>query len=211
MISMHGQVMEKLLQGEFICTVSDEVAFGFLQQAEAADKIEAQLNQMNRTLVSANDGQVFYCGYQTLGDNERKHLSEQFKDIGGALLPLVEWLVLVQEAQGDKALLTAGKVIRLQELQLVIEDTPAFSEQLQKIARYSLFNSTSISSDGQLKQIFKRLLDLGYLLKPNKDKQIFIATGKVDYLFDVIRFIDENEKLALAEQSKVETEQGELL
>ena len=36
MISMHGQVMEKLLQGEFICAVSDEVAFGFLQQAEAA-------------------------------------------------------------------------------------------------------------------------------------------------------------------------------
>ncbi|WP_169303070.1 condensin complex protein MksE [Thalassotalea mangrovi] len=211
MMSLKGRVMETLLSGGFICKTSDELAFQFLQNHEHLAEVERQLNTMNRTLASANDGNLYFCAYQTIDTDERKQLSVQFRDIASSLLPLAEWLVLVQETRGDNAPLTEGKVIRLAELQSVIEDTPAFVEQLAKIARYSLFNSTSSAVDAQLKQIFKRLVETGYLLRPNPDNQIYLATGKIDYLFDVIRFIDESENLGLEQQAELAIKQGDLL
>lgn len=211
MISEQGRILEQLLSGVFICQVSDEDAWRFLKTSGNGDKIETQLNVLNRTLASAADGDVFYAAYQTLGDKERKWLGSQFQEISGNLLPLVEWLLLVQQASGNDVPVTQGSAIRLNELQSIIEDTPAFSEQLEKISRYRVFGSTSTHLDGQIKQVFKRLIEMGFLLKPNQEKQIYIATGKIEYLYEVIKFIDETEALSLSEQAENAVQQGSLL
>lgn len=211
MMNEQGRILERLLSGDFICQISDEDAWRFLKTSGNADKIETQLNMLNRTLASAAEGDVFFAAYQSLGDSERKVLSTQFQEISSHLVPLVEWLLLVQQASGTDVPVTQGSAIRLTELQSTIEDTPAFAEQLAKISHYKLFGSTSVSTDGQLKQVFKRLTDLGYMLRPNQDKQIFIATGKVEYLYEVIKFIDETESLSLAEQADNAVQQGSLI
>jgi hypothetical protein len=211
MISEQGRILELLLSGIFICQVSGEDAWRFLKTSGNSDKIESQLNVLNRTLASAADGDVFYAAYQTLGDKERKWLGSQFQEISGNLLPLVEWLLLVQQASGNDVPVTQGSAIRLNELQSIIEDTPAFSEQLEKISRYRVFGSTSTHLDGQIKQVFKRLSEMGFLLKPNQEKQIYIATGKIEYLYEVIKFIDETEALSLSEQADNAVQQGSLL
>ncbi|MCC2606978.1 hypothetical protein [Planctobacterium marinum] len=211
MMTQQGLVLEQLLSGQFICEVSDEEAWRYLQGESNAQKIETQLNLLNRTLATAAEGEVFYAAYQDLADKERKVLTSQFQDIANNLLPLVEWLLLVQEAAGSDMPVSRGLPIRLNELQTVIEDTPAFAEQIEKISRYRLFGSTSTTLDGQIKQVFKRLVDLGYLLKPNPEKQLFIATGKIDYLFEVLRFIDDAENLSLSQQAEMAAKQESLL
>lgn len=211
MMTQQGLVLEQLLSGQFICEVSDEEAWRYLQTDNNIQKIETQLNLLNRTLATAAEGEVFYAAYRSLADKERKVLSSQFQDVANNLLPLVEWLLLVQEAAGNDMPLSRGMPIRLNELQTVIEDTPAFAEQIEKISRYRLFNSTSTTLDGQIKQVFKRLVDLGYLLKPNPEKQLFIATGKIDYLFEVLRFIDDAENLSLSQQAEMAAKQESLL
>ncbi|MFT5676631.1 MAG: hypothetical protein ACI808_002577 [Paraglaciecola sp.] len=211
MITEQGRILELLLSGAFICQVSDEDAWRYLKTSGNSDKIEIQLNILNRTLASAADGDVFYAAYQSLNEPERKQLGSQFQDISSNLMPLVEWLLLVQQANGSDVPVTQGAAIRLNQLQSTIEDTPAFAEQLEKISRFRMFGSTSTQLDGQLKQVFKRLTELGYLLKPNSEKQIYIATGKVEYLYDVLKFIDETEVLSLTEQAENAVQQGTLL
>ncbi|GGI71225.1 hypothetical protein [Shewanella gelidii] len=195
-------LIERLLQGEFICRTTDEEGWRALKSGSTRNYIEQFLNQINRTLASAGEGEVFFCGYLHLGESERKVISSQFRDICNGLVPLVEWLVLVQEASGQDAPLTEGAAIRLIELQARIDETPAFKEQLAKLSHYRLFGSTSSQSEAQIKLIFKRLLELGYLSRPNSEKQIYIATGKIDYLYEVIRFIDETEGLSLEAQAE---------
>lgn len=211
MITEQGRILEALLSGAFICQISDEDAWRFLKTSGNAEKIETHLTLLNRTLATCAEGDVFFAAYQTLGDVERKILASQFQEISSNLLPLVEWLVLVQQANGSDVPITQSSAIRLNELQSIIEDTPAFAEQLEKISRYRLFGSTSVATDGQIKQVFKRLTDLGYLLKPNPEKQIYLATGKVEYLYDVLKFIDETEALSLSEQADNAVQQGRLL
>lgn len=211
MISEQGRILESLLSGVFICQVTDEDGWRFLKSSSHADKVEAQLNVLNRTLATAAEGEVFYAAYQSLSEPERKVLSQQFQDTASHLVPMVEWLLLVQQASGTDVPVTQGSAIRLAELQGTIEDTPAFAEQLAKISHYRFFGSTSTTVDGQLKQVFKRLTDLGYVQRPNQEKQIYIATGKIEYLFDVIKFIDETEALSLAEQAEQSVQQGSLI
>lgn len=211
MMNQAGVVLESLLSGEFVCRVSNEDGFDFLKHSQNAAQIEQQLNLLNRTLSTAVDGEVYFASYLSLADKERKVLERQFKEITSNLLPLTEWLLLVQESSGKDMPLTQGAAIRLNELQTTIEDTPALAEQLAKISAYPLFNSTSKTVDGQIKQIFKRLSELGYLQKPNPEKLIYIATGKLDYIYEVIRFIDETESLSLTEQAEAAMQQGSLL
>ena len=211
MMSEAGRILSQLLEGKFICQVTDEEAWRFLKRRENADTLEPHLNMLNRTLASSAEGEVFFAAYLTLGEGERKTLLNQFQETTSSLVPLVEWLMLVQQAGEADVPVTMGSAIRLNELQSVIEDTPAYAEQLEKISRYRLFGSTSVNLDGQLKQVFKKLTDLGYLMKPNPEKQIYLATGKVEHLFEVIRFIDETESLSLSEQAEAAIQQGSLL
>ncbi|MFC3093283.1 hypothetical protein DRW07_03555 [Alteromonas sediminis] len=211
MLSEAGRVLSRLLEGAYICQVSDEEGWRFLKQRENQNQIKPHLDVLNRQLSTAADGSVFYASYISIGEEERKHLTAQFAETTSQLMPLVEWLVLVQQATQSDVPLAMGSAIRLSELQQIIEDTPAFRETLEKIARYRLFGSTSVNMDGQLKQVFKRLTDLGYLLKPNSEKQIYLATGKIEYLYEVIKFIDETEGLGLAEQAEAAIAQGSLL
>lgn len=213
MLSIKGQVIERLLRGDFICRTTDEDGWRFLKNPanrEQLDDYLATLNRLVATVGNAADSEVFFCGYRQLGDEERKVVGQQFRDVCNALTPLVEWLVLVQEAGAQDAPLSEGSVLRLNELQSIIEDTPAFREQLARISHFRLFGSTSSSVDGQIKQVFKRLCELGYLVRPNQEKQIYLATGKLDYLYEVIRFIDEAEGLALEERADAAS-QGKLL
>lgn len=213
MLSTKGQVIERLLRGDFICRTTDEDGWRFLKNPANREQLDDYLSTLNRlvaTVGGAADAEVFFCGYCHLGDDERKVVSQQFRDICNALTPLVEWLVLVQEAGAQDAPLSEGSVLRLNELQSIIEDTPAFREQLARISHFRLFGSTSSNVDGQIKQVFKRLCELGYLIRPNQEKQIYIATGKLDYLYEVMRFIDEAEGLALEERADAAS-QGKLL
>ena len=211
MMTEQGYVLSALLQGAFICQVTDEEAWRFLKSRDNAQQLETHLNLLNRTLSTTADGDVFFASYLTIGEPERTVLTQQFQDTASNLIPLVEWLLLVQQASESDMPVTMGNAIRLNELQTTIEDTPAYAEQLEKISRYRMFGSTSVNLDGQLKQVFKRLTELGYLSKPNSEKQIYLATGKVEHLYEMIRFIDETEALSLSEQAEAAISQGSLL
>lgn len=214
MPSMTGQVIERLLRGEFICKTTDEEGWRHLKTPGNRELVEEYLAKLNRTVATVGmepNIDVFFCAYRELGEEERRVIGQQFRDVCNALSPLVQWLVLVQEAGAQDAPLSEGAAVRLNELQSIIEDTPAFREQLTRISHYRLFGSTSDSVDGQIKQVFKRLCELGYLVRPNPDKQIYLATGKLDYLYEVIRFIDETESLNLEAEAESATRQGNLL
>lgn len=211
MMTEQGRVLSALLQGAFICQVTDEEAWRFLKSNDNAEKLQPHLSLLNRTLSTTAEGDVFFASYSTIGEQERKVLTQQFQETTSNLVPLIEWLLLVQQANESDMPITMGSAIRLNELQTSIEDTPAYSEQLEKISRYRMFGSTSVNVDGQLKQIFKRLTELGYLIKPNPDKQIYLGTGKIEHLYETLRFIDETEALSLSEQAEAAVSQGNLI
>ncbi|MGA4492670.1 condensin complex protein MksE [Vreelandella venusta] len=193
----HGPLLERLLAGEFVCTVSDDNAFRHLANEETRDAIDDYLRPLNRRLASNDEGSVYFLAWRQLNEAAREQLSRQLSDTVNSLLPLLEWLQLVQEALGRDTLAAPGDVLKPAEFSAKCEDNQSLRERLERLATDSFFGSQSDQLDAQVKQLFKRLKEHGYLLQPHTERQVFIVTGKIDYLIEVVRFIRDEENLPI--------------
>ncbi|RUO23971.1 hypothetical protein CWE09_12540 [Aliidiomarina minuta] len=203
----HGPLLEKLLTGAFICAISDSENFRRLQDEQLQEQVSDYLKPLNRRLAQSQDGSVFFVAYQELDNHARETLKQQFSQTISALLPLLEWMQLVQEALGKDGALAAGDTIKLQEFALKTEDNQSLRQRLQALANDKFFNSQADAVDAQVKQIFKRLKENGYLRQPHGDRQYYEVTGKIEHLIELVRFIRDEENLPVSE----EPEQEELL
>ncbi len=200
----HGPLLERLLAGDFICRITDEDAYRHLSLEQTQQDINHYLRPLNRRLVSNDDQSVYFLGYYELSKEAREQLSQQFAQTVQSLLPLLEWLQLVQETLGRDSALTAGDTIKLQEFVLRTEDNQSLRQRLNTLASDRFFNSQSEQLDSQVKLIFRRLKEHGYLLQPHADRQYYIVTCKIDYLIDVIRFIRDEEHLPVEDTPQQE-------
>ncbi|MDX7998958.1 hypothetical protein FE394_07050 [Xenorhabdus sp. Reich] len=196
----YGALLERLLAGDFICQISDEDSFRHLSDEQTQQKINDYLRPLNRRLVSNDTRTVYFVGYHEFTKEARKKLTGQLAFIINSLQPLLEWLLLIQEIQGRDSALTAGDVIKLQEIILRTEDNQSLRQRLNQLASDSFFKSRSPELDNQIKLIFNRLKEHGYLKQPHADRQYYIVTGKIDYLVDVIRFIRDEEHLPVEDE-----------
>lgn len=198
----HGPLLERLLAGEFICAVSDESAFKRLQDDATREAIDSYLRPLNRRVASSQDEGVYFLAWRQLDDSARDQLARQLGDTVNSLLPLLEWLQLVQEALGRDSVLSPGDVLKPGELQAKSEDNPSLRERIERLATDSFFGSQSDQLDAQVKLVFKRLREHGYLLQPHADRQVFLVTGKVDYLLELVRFIRDEEHLPVDDEGE---------
>lgn len=196
----HGPLLERLLAGEFICAVSDESAFCHLQDDELREQLDTYLRPLNRRLATNDEGSVHFLAWRQLDEGAREQLSRQLADTINSLLPMLEWLQLVQETMGRDGLVAPGDVLKPADFSSRCEDNQGLRERLERLATDPFFGSQSDQLDAQLKQVFKRLKEHGYLLQPHADRQYFIVTAKIDYLVDLVRFIRDEENLPVDDQ-----------
>ena len=203
----HGPILEKLLRGEFICAVTDEHNHHKLQSEALREDLNHYLRPLNRRIAQSDDGAVFFLAYKDITNEAREDLSAQFSQTIQSLLPMLDWMLLVQESLGRDGVMSAGDTIKLQEFALKVEDNQSLRQRLEQLANDRLFKSNSDQLDMQIKQVFRRIKELGYLHQPHKDRQVFYVTGKVDHLIELVRFIKDEENLPLEEDAP---EQGSM-
>lgn len=201
-----GPLLERLLAGEFICAVSDEGAYRRLQDEATRERIDGYLRPLNRRLAATDEGSVYFLAWRRLDDAAREQLSRQLGDTVASLMPLLEWLQLVQEALGRDGLAAPGDVLKPADFSSRCEDHQGLRERLERLATDPFFGSQSDQLDAQLKQVFKRLKEHGYLQQPHADRQYYVVTGKIDYLIDLVRFIRDEENLPVDDQAPAEQE-----
>ncbi|MFT2090373.1 hypothetical protein [uncultured Paraglaciecola sp.] len=193
----HGPLLERLLEGEFICTVTDEHSFHKLQNEALVEEFNHFLRPLNRRVAKSEDGSVYFLAYCDLNQNARHHLSGQFASTVQSLLPMLEWMQLVQEALGRDGALSAGDTIKLQDFESKVVDNQSLMQRLAHLAADKVFKSSSDKADMQIKQVFKRIKELGYLHQPHKDRLFYIVTGKIEHLIELVRFIKDEENLPI--------------
>lgn len=202
----YGSLIERLLQGQFVCQVSDESAFRHLQNEEVREQLDTYLRPLNRRLASNDEQTVWFLAWLEATPQVREELSNQLAITMNSLLPLLEWFELVQEALGLDATPVAGDIIQAPEFVLRSQDNPSLRERVARLASDKFFASTSDDLTQQIKQIFNRLSQHGYLQQPHADRQNYRVTGKIDYLLDLVRFIRDEERLPFEEPEH--TQQG---
>lgn len=204
-MKVHGPLVETLLAGAFVCPVSDPENFRRLQDDAQRDAVDTFVKPLNRRLVSSQEAGVFFLGYLEYDEDARVKLSQQLNQTVQSLLPLLEWMQLVQEALGRDGALSAGDTIKVQEFVLKTEDNPSLRHRLQQLASDRFFNSQAESVDAQAKQVFKRLREHGYVRQPHHERLYYEVTGKINYLIELVRFIRDEENLPVCEEALQES------
>jgi len=208
-MSQFANVTKKLIQGGFICQYSHPADFDFLKKPGMAAEIDNYFRKLEFSLSITNDGEGYYCSYVYPKENILA-LKRQFAEIIESMSPLVTFLIMVQQSKASDDVIKPGDVLRMTQIQETVEDTPSLSVYLDKIASHSLFKSVSPTVDGKLKLIFKKLVDMDYLVSSNPSHQIYTATHKWSLLMEQIRFINETENLALESQVENNIKQNDL-
>jgi hypothetical protein len=193
---MFETVVKLLLQGEFICAYSHPDSFHYLQQAEQHEKVDAFLMQLNYRLAHTQQKLAFYAAYQRINEAARNDIRKVFQQFRYELHPVIEWLALMMDVtQPDNAIMT-GELLYFAKLLQGFEHNAALAERLNGFAKFKGFSGTDSTLKTRLEKLLNNLTEWGYLVLVDKDSLIYQVTGKLDYFYQALDFIRDNEQIA---------------
>jgi hypothetical protein len=203
---MFERVVFLLLSGEFICKVSHPEAFRFLSNDNEFLEVDNYLSKLGRRLARTSHESGFYLAFSHCGESERKIIVDHYQKIKGVLMPVVLFFQLVMRATGKEDILMHGSMIETNFLIGQIDQDPGLRNELQSLAVIS----KSFAADGSHRIMFDKIIrlmkDEGYLVLANPDRGLYQVTSKVEYLLDVVRFLQDNDEKLKAEEDTIETE-----
>lgn len=201
---MFKLVTEALLQGQFICPTANPDAFDYLSQAEHFKKVTDFLVPLDRELCVLEGDEIYYSAYTIIDDSNHHLVKNAFSEIRSQLRPVVEWMDMVMTALGQDMPIRARDKIRLQNLLNAIEQEPSLTEQMNRLTQLNFFKTSKSNITEQLSWILQQLEKHGYLVKPNPHGTLYIVTGKMNYLHQLIAFLNDAEGLDLDQQANLD-------
>ncbi|MEE9396222.1 MAG: hypothetical protein V3V31_04340 [Methylococcales bacterium] len=206
---MFEPLVKRLLQGAFICEISDEVGFRFLQEPENARQVDAFLNRLEFGLSKTQNELAFYASYQQIDSQARNEIRKIFQQFRVELQPVVEWLDMMMSCLNQDTALSPGDTLSFSGLLQVIEQNQALADKLQSFAKFKDFTGSDDSVKSRLEKLLGTLHKWGYLTLANRDTLIYQVTGKLDYFYQALQFIQEHEQIPI-EQPEDEAVQESL-
>lgn len=194
---MFEQVVKRLLQGEFICEISDDAGFRYLQDTYNVEQVGQFLQRLDYRLSHTQNRLAFYAAYRTIDSAARGDIRKIFQQFRVELQPVVEWLDMMMSCLNQDTALSPGDTVSFSSLLHVIEQNQAQADRLQSFARFKDFTSSDDSVKGRLEKLLATLQKWGYLNLANRDTLIYQATGKLDYFYQALQFIKEHEQLPI--------------
>jgi len=188
---------QALLRSEIICATTRPAEYRFLEDAEQRREVEQYLIRIDRGVGVSRDGVAFYCSYLDINDNDTKSaIRSQFKELVFDLEPLLRWLRFAQEAGSLNKPIEAGDLVKLSDHLSTAERSPDKRHELMELTKSKLFKSTAQTDSARIEQIMKVLVEQGYLTKTGEAATgLYRATGKWSYLYDVLEFVKQHERI----------------
>ena len=208
---MFKQTIVDLLEGNFICEQTNPAMFRWLKEPENLIDIESYLSKINRRLVMTGNGFSYYCAWETIGVEERSEVKKVFTDIKHTIAPVVAFLKVCMNHSKHDISPAAGDRLNYASLLTTITENPNVLEEMRALGVLGKeFLSADASAKGMLDRVIKQMMLWGYLTEHSKNQVSYSFTGKLDYFYEVITFLAEDEKSILSPEDEYAPTQGRL-
>jgi hypothetical protein len=192
---MFKQAVIDLLQGAFICEQTNPAAFKWLKEPVNHAEVDDYLARLNRRLIKTNNGFAYYCAWESIGQGERNEVRKTFTEIKHTIAPVVLFLQICMNHSKQDVSPAAGDRFNYAGLLTTITENPSVLEELRRLSTLGKeFVSTDASPKGMLDRVVKQMMLWGYLTEHNKNQASYSFTGKLDYFYEVLTFLAEDEK-----------------
>lgn len=209
---MFERVVFLLLQGDFICSVSHPDEVRYLADEVNQEEVSRYLARIRRRLTKTPHESGFYLAYADIAESDRPSIKAHFQDIKGSLGPVALFFQLVMRATGQEDLMMHGAIIESAAVMSKIDQDAGLRAELQNVAILSGTRAAEGSYRSMFDKLISKLKADGYLVLANAERGLFQVTSKMEYLLDVIRFLQENDPvLAKAGEAEEEPEAPRLL
>lgn len=186
---MFDVAMSLLLSGEFVCEVRYPDAYRFLAADAHQKDANAYLARIGRTLATTEQGGAWYAAYDRVNQEEKRAIKEEFAQIKQKIRFLVEFFVKSMRATNQEVFYSRGDKIEAHALMAAIDGNPGMRAEFQALGVVGRGGAT----DGKLKSSLDRqlnfLMDAGYLVVSNAEREIYQVTGKIEYLTEIVQFL----------------------
>lgn len=188
-----------LLNGEFICDQTNSSSYQWIKDLGNRQSIEDYLQKIGRCLALTNNEHSFYCAWSSIGSSERAEIKSVFIEVKHTVAPVVNFLSMCMS--NDVAPMP-GVIVHFDKLLLSSTNNASVFEALQLFTTMGRdFAGHDATPKSMLEKVISQMVKYGYLIEYSRSDDSYQFTGKLDYFYEVLTFLSENEKIT---QSKDE-------
>lgn len=183
-----------LLAGEVLCEYRHEDLVTYLLTSDNQERVSDFLSQLNRTLRQTSSRDAWVCAYRDLSLPEaREGVRQQFREVANHLESLVGFLRLVMNVETKDRPIAPGEHLYESRLIEQIAGTPTLEDKLRSLTEKRLFATKKQDVAGRIRSIMETLVSKGYLVRFGTSGNVYQATGKFTWLYDMMSFIQTHE------------------
>lgn len=209
---MFEQAALLLLQGEFICEVTHPQLYRWLREEQNREELSAYLSKIGRRLAETSGNLAYYAAWTRVGTEERAEVRRGFTTIKHMLRPVIQFLRLCMDATKRDSAPAVGERVEYHDLLRAVSENAHMLERLKDFAGLGKeFIGADASPKGMLDKVLVQMERWGYLVAVNSDKVAYRFTGKLDYYYEVVEFLDEHEGLGVSDEAAEQGQEQERL
>lgn len=189
---MNSGVLRLLWAGEYICPVRYPLEYEILSDLNEREEVSEWLLHANLRLTRLGDEGAFFSAPDVIGAADITRIKGELAKFRDTYGPAVLLLDFIRQSDVGGKLLVPGEYIVLYELEKAVSQSSVLETQLKSLLSVISNAAQRNSNHENLRRLLEHLMRDGYVVLANKDTGAYQVTGKIDQLYAVLQFLDEN-------------------
>jgi hypothetical protein len=189
---MNARTLKLLLAGEYICPVRYRPEFELLEDATEREEVDAWLQALGMRLARIGDEGAFFLSFDHIGAKEVTQVKTELLKFRDEYGPAVLLLDFIRQTDVSRVQLSPGEYIALYELEASVSQSSTLEAHLKGLLGYITNAAMRNTNHENLRRLLDHLTKDGYMVLANKDSGTYQVTGKIEQLYAVLQFLDEN-------------------
>lgn len=208
---MNARALKLLLAGEYICPVRYRMEFELLGDASEREEVDAWLLSLGMRLARLGDEGAFFLAHDHIGQKEITQVKNELLKFRDEYGPAVLLLDFIRQADAGRVQLSPGEYIVLYQLEAAVSQSSMLETQLKGLLSVITNAAMRNTNHENLRRLLDHLARDGYVVLANKDTGAYQVTGKIEQLYAVLQFLDENKVVPDTEVDDREEVQEDLV
>lgn len=208
---MNARLLKLLLAGEYICPIHYRTEFELLGDTSEREEVDAWLLSLGMRLARIGDEGAFFLAHDHIGQKEITQVKNELLKFRDEYGPAVLLLDFIRQADAGRVQLSPGEYIVLFQLDAAVSQSSMLETQLKGLLSVITNAAMRNTNHENLRRLLDHLARDGYVVLANKDTGAYQVTGKIEQLYAVLQFLDENKVVPDTEVDDREEVQEDLV
>ena len=208
---MNKKVLKLLLAGEYLCPTRYRQEFDLLEDASEREEVNTWLMNLGMRLERVGDEGAFFLAHDYIGPREITQVKGELLKFRDEYGPAVLMLDFIRQVGGGQAQLSPGEFVVLHQLEATVTVSSMLETELKSLTGVIASAAQRLTIRENLRKLLDHLTKDGYVMLANKDTGAYQVTGKIEQLYAVLQFLDENKVIPDTEVDDREEIQDDLV